>query len=157
MMLSSRFQTWHDLVYRDANHHGVFNGLNLAGIDITGLFLAHRKNPGISLSRFISGMEPYYKVVAPRRGNLELLQRYPWLGKNAGSSSPSWEITLSASGVPLRVEPARAKVDAPAVSWVKPAKTYHSYYTRGRLTGSGSKATLTSSGRAYIDLLTGAF
>ena len=35
--------------------------------------------------------------------------------------------------------------------------TYHKYYTKSRLSGSGSSAKLTLSGRRYVDLIIGEF
>ncbi len=155
LLLSSRFQQWHDLHHRTPNHHGIYNGLIRAGIDIAGLHLAHRGNSEISVSQFLKRMEVYYKVLVPNRGTLELTKRYPWLG-SAGSSA-SLEISLSRSGVPLAVDSSSKPVGTPVVSWVKSSPTYHSYNTRGLLTGSGSSAGLSQEGVAYIRLLSGEF
>lgn len=155
LLLHSDFGKWHDRHYRDPNYHGAYNGLNMVGIDIAGLFKKHKANPKIELPDFIGGMQPYYKVTAP--GKLpEIAKRYPWLLRG-GKSGSAWEITFSASGVPLAVEAAESKPAAPYVNWVKPSSTSHSYLTNGRLSGSGSKATLSSSGSRYIQLIMGTF
>lgn len=156
LFLSSRFPTWHDQRFNTPNHHSTYNGLNLAGLDIAGLFQAHRANPKLSLPDFIGRMSPYYKVLVPNRGPLEIVKRYPWLDKG-GRGGASWEIALSRSGFPLGVTSSATRVSAPAVSWVAHSPTYHSYNTIGRLTGSGSSAGLSASGLSYIQLLTGQF
>ena len=159
LLLNGRFAEWHDIRYRTANRHGKYNGLNLAGIDIAGLYLAHRRDPNISIPLFVARMKPYYKVVVPRTGRMEVLRNYPWLGRNMGSEAgkPSWEITFSSSGIPLAIGPSARKVAAPVVSWVKSSSVSHGWNTRNRLTGSGASAKLSSSGQRYIQLVTGQF
>jgi len=103
----------------------------------------------------VKGLNPYYKVLVPNTGKMELLTRYPWLGKR--SSAPAYEIWLTGSGIPINVVPHKKKVPYPAVSWVRYSPTYHKYYTKKRLGGTGSTASLTKSGRQYIDLLCGGF
>lgn len=157
MFLSSNFEKWHNAHFPSPNYHGVYNGLNLEGLDIAGIFLAHRGDPNLTLPDFIKRMPVYFKVLVPNRGRLEIVKRYPWLAEGSPSEGASWEISLSSSGIPLAVKPSSKSVSQPVVSWVKNSPTYHSYYTRNRLTGSGSSAGLSSSGQSYIRLLTGAF
>lgn len=156
-LLSDRFKAFHSKHYRSPNYHGNFNGINLAGIDIAGLYKRHRENPNINIPEFLSRMEVHHKAIVPRKGKMELLSRYPFLGRNLNQSSPSWEIHFSRSGIPLQISPSDQRVSRPTISWVKYSKTYHSYLTRGRLTGSGSKGGFSDSGLRYISLLTGQF
>lgn len=156
MLLSTRFDRWHDQNYKSPNYHADYNGLNMAGLDIAGIFKAHRSNSNLDLPGFVGRMSTYYKVLVPNRGKLEIVSRYPWLARGSGRGS-SWEISLSPSGVPLAVQGSSKKVNGYVVSWVKHSPTYHAYNTRGRLSGSGSSAALTSSGARYIQLLTGQF
>ena len=159
LLLSSRFEKWHNKHFTTPNHHGIHNGINLVGIDIAGLYQSHRGNPNITIPEFVAGMKTYYKVLVPNKGKFEFLDRYPWIGKNLhlARGNPSWEIHISKSGVPIAITPSTSKVTTPKVSWVQHSKTYHAYHTRSRLSGSGSTASLTDSGRRYVDLLTGQF
>jgi len=157
MMLHNKFGRWHDKHFTSPNHHGNHNGLNLVGIDITGLYMRHKDNPNITIPEFMKGMEAHHKVIVPRRGELQLLTRYPFLGEGTGTPSTSWEITFSSSGIPMKIVPSSRSVSQPTVSWVKYSSTYHSYLTRGRLTGSGSSAGLSDSGLRYIQLIMGTF
>ncbi|MFT5470296.1 MAG: murein DD-endopeptidase MepM/ murein hydrolase activator NlpD [Verrucomicrobiales bacterium] len=159
LLLSSRFEKWHDKHHTSPNHHGLYNGINMVGIDIAGLLIRHRENPNITIPEFIAGMNVYYKVLVPNKGKMELLERYPWIGKNLhlARGNPSWEIHFSKSGVPIAVVPFAEKVNQARVSWVQYSKTFHSYYTRSRVGGSGSKGSLTDSGKKYVELLTGQF
>ncbi len=159
LLLSSRFETYHKKHFRSPNYHGIYNGINLAGIDIAGLYLKHKENPAISIPQFMAGMKVHHKTLVPRKGKLEILTRYPFLGQNLhlANSAPSWEIHFSRSGIPLKIMPSQTRVNSPTITWVEYSKTYHSYLTRDRLTGSGSKAGYSDSGLRYIQLLTGQF
>ena len=159
LVLHTGFKKWYDSHFNSPNYHGRFHGFNLVGIDVAGLYKAHRVNPDITIPQFIARMAPYFKVVVPKKGRLELLGRYPWLGRNMAQpgESPSWEITFSSSGVPLAVSPSRMPVSAPAISWVKYSPVSHGYNTKRRLTGSGSTAQLTPNGLSYVKLVAGQF
>ena len=159
MLVSDRFGKWHDTHFRSRNHHGIYNGFNLVGLDVSGLLHSHKEDPNIRLSEFIPLAGAYYKVTARNDSDFQLIKRYPWLLKNADKAvgNPSWEITFSSTGLPLSVEPSTRSVTYPAVTWVKPSSIDHSYNTSNRIQGTGSKATLTGPGSRYIQLIMGTF
>jgi hypothetical protein len=158
-MLSRRFQKWYGKYFTSPNRHGIYNGINLVGLDIAGLYLAHQRNPSITIPQFMSGMRVYWKVLIANKGTPALLKLYPWLARDmaAAKGNPSWEISLSSSGVPLAVAPSAKAVRTPTVSWVSYSATPHAWNTRSRLNGNKSSATLNASGRRYIQLLSGDF
>lgn len=158
LFLSSRFEDWHTKNFRPSpNHHGVWNGLNLSGLNVAGFFLAQRSNPALTAAEFVKQTEPAWKVVVPRKGELELLKNYPWLGENAPQASPSWEFTLAESGLPVAIKASTTTVAKPTVTWVKNRGMPHGYCTRGYISGSGDTGALTSSGARFVELLTGDF
>lgn len=158
LILNTRFDAWHTRNFRPSpNHHGIYNGLNLTGINIAGFLIAHHQNPALRISDFIKGMEATWKVTVPRKNKLELLEHYPWLGEGVEQASPSWEFTLSDSGLPLQIKPSAMTAAKPQVTWVKNRGIPHSYYTRGYVSGSGDTGALTSSGFRFMELLTGDF
>lgn len=158
MLSSLRFDDWHQEVYGTENKHGIHNGLNLTGIDLAGLYLALKKDPDLSIPSFLKRTPTYYKVTCPRRGPLELADRYPWLRRgDHARPSPSWEISLSPSGIPLAVVPSHRQVSKPLITYVRTTQSSHEYYTRGRVTGTGRRASLSRTGARYIALLTGDF
>ncbi len=152
LMLSSDFEAWHQKWFPDdVNDHGIYNGLNLAGIDAARFLVANREPAALSVGDFLAGEEIYYKVVVPARGRFELIDRYPWI-LEGDPSGGGWEISFHASGLPLRVR----AVPRPAevfVSWVKPSRAAHSLQTRNWISGTGSRASLTETGLKYLDLL----
>ncbi len=158
LVLSLRFDDWHKEVMGASNPHGIHNGLNLSGMDFPTLLLALQKNPDLTIPAYLKTVPVYYKVTIPRRGPLEMIQRYPWMAIGDHSRpSPSWVISFSASGLPVGVAPSQRGVPKPLVTFVRTTQSRHEYYTVNRLSGTGRRATLTSSGQRYINLIIGEF
>ncbi|MCB1232053.1 MAG: M23 family metallopeptidase [Verrucomicrobiae bacterium] len=159
MMMSERFQAWYETRYTSENLHGNFNGFNLTGLDLATVFHSYRANPNLTIAEFLSHETPYYKVAVPNRGKPELLERYPWLGKNTGTAigNPSWEFTFNQYGVPLAIAPGKYEVKSPALSWVRDSKVNHAYNTLARVSGIGDQGQLSSSGVGYVQLASGSF
>lgn len=158
LLLSDRFEKWHASRFQTPNHHGIYNGLNLVGIDLARLYQERKEDPSLTVATFLTREKVHHKVRVPAQGKFPLLARYPFLLKQPAPGQPAaWEIHFNQSGVPLAVYPSSVPASAPVVTWVVPSKTYHAYSTRGRLTGSGSSAALSSSGLNYLSLVTGQF
>ncbi len=141
------------------NIHRNYSGLNLIGMDVARFLEEYQDNPSLTLREFLDGEEPYFKVHTSSAKKPGILKRHPFLGKNMQNESKvqSWEITFNRAGVPLSFEPIEEDSMSTKVVWVKTVNTNHSYLTSGRLSGSGSKASLTSSGTRFVDLLTEKF
>jgi murein DD-endopeptidase MepM/ murein hydrolase activator NlpD len=156
LMFSRQFEAWYDTYFRnDPNRHGVYNGMNLAGLDVARLFLALRKNPALSIPEFLTGEEAFYKVAVPKARHFDLPQLYPWMvaaGKR--TSGESWEISFARSGVPLRIEPSDKRGAQPELTYVTKASTEYSYLTRDMVAGHQGNAHLTSYGAQLMRLLT---
>lgn len=158
ILLSLQFDSWHKMRFGTENKHGIHNGMNLAGLDIARLLLTHHRNPSLSLPAFLDSEPIYYKVTCPRRGKLELADRYPWIRRGAHHRpSPSWEISFTASGFPLAIAPSHREVPRPLITYVRTAQTRHEYFTLSRLTGTGRRASLSKSGLQHLSLVTGEF
>jgi murein DD-endopeptidase MepM/ murein hydrolase activator NlpD len=155
LMLSGRYQDWNPKML---NYHGLFNGMNLAGLDVAAFFLAHKTKPDLTLSQFLATYPAYYKVTIPNKGPVEMTSRYPWLLKTpAISATASWEISFSDTGMPLAIRASQRSVTQPTVTAVQPSTIPHRYKTRGLISGEGSRATLGSDGLNLIKLLSGDF
>jgi murein DD-endopeptidase MepM/ murein hydrolase activator NlpD len=159
LLLSLRFDAWHkETTGGEPNPHGIHNGLNLSGMDFPALLLAQQQNPDLTIPAYLKTVPVYYKVTIPRRGPLEIVKRYPWMAIGDHSRpSPSWELSFSASGLPVGVAPSQRRVPKPLVTFVRATQSRHEYYTISRLSGTGRRATLTGSGQRYIKLVTGEF
>lgn len=158
IIMHSKFEDWHATFAGGSNHHGVYNGMNLAGMDITRLFLTHRKQPNLSIPDFVRSTPVHFKVLVPRNGKMELHRRYPWLlTGNSANPWPSWEISFSSTGFPVAIAPYRQAVNSPTVSYTKPAPVRPWMVTRSLVHGSGDEPYLGPSGKSLLALITGNF
>ena len=158
VMVQRGYNHWHAHYFGSANRHGVYNGMNMSGLDVSESLIKSNSNKSLTINQFIKTIPVYFKVTIPRKGPLDIATRYPYIRKgNHESASSSWEISYAATGFPLAVAPSMRRVSKPIVTYVRPTKSNHSYHTRGLISGEGSSATITSSGRKTIGLLTGDF
>jgi murein DD-endopeptidase MepM/ murein hydrolase activator NlpD len=155
LMLSREFEPWYDAHFKnDPNRHGLYNGLNLAGIDLARLYLALRAQPSLTMSEFLGQETTFYKVTLPGSKHFDLLKRYRWLLRSPPAhNAKSWEISFAQSGVPLRIEPGSKEVAQPELSYFKKSGARYYDLTRGTLTGRGDRAALTENGREWMRLL----
>lgn len=155
LMLSRQFEAWHANFFKnEANHHGLYNGLNLVGIDIARLYLALQKRPGLTIPEFLSEEETLYRVLLPPSRNFDLPKFYPWmLGEKSGGNPPSWEVSFNRAGVPLKIRPGTKPVTEPELSYLKPGGAPSGVLTMDRLAGRGANAHLTEKGRNAMRLL----
>ena len=155
LMFSRKFEAWYNTFFRnDPNHHDIYNGMNLAGIDVARLYLALRKNPALTIPEFLKDEETFYKVTLPKARHLDLATLYPWMiagGKR--NNAASWEVSFARSGVPLRIEPSDRHVAQPELSYVKKSSTECSYLTRDIVSGRGATTHLTNYGAQLMRLL----
>ena len=155
LLLSRRFEAWYgNFVKNDPNRHGLYSGLNLTGIDIAKYYLAQRQQPGLSVPRFLDGERTFYKVALPATAGFDLHPRYPWmLAKKPDATPPSWIVSFSAAGIPLKVEAGENTVTTPTLVFTDKRSGSYSRLTRGVLTGSGATARLSESGLRQMQLL----
>ena len=155
LMRSHQFEAWYDAFFKnDPNHHGIYNGMNLAGLDIARLYLALRKNPSLTIPEFLSNEETFYKVILPKSRHFELPKLYPWLLAPANrNEKSSWEISFTRSGLPVKVQPSDKHVTQPELSYVKKSPIHYSYLTRDVISGHDGSAQLTNYGKQLMRLL----
>lgn len=156
LLLSRRFESWYgNYVKNDPNRHGLYNGLNLTGIDIARFYLAQQKRPGLTVPQFLSNEDAFYKVKLPASRGFDLPQRYPWLVRKTGAPAPiSWEVSFNQAGVPLKIEAEASVVAAPVLSFIEKRNGNYSNFTRGVVTGNSAPARLSESGERLMLLLT---
>ena len=154
LMLSRQFEAWYDAFFKkDPNHNGIYNGFNLAGLDIARFFLALRKNPSLTVPQFLGGEETFYKVTLPKSPNFELPKLYPWMVASNRNEKSSWEVSFAQSGVPLKIEPSDRRVTQPELSYVTKSSIDYSYLTRDIVSGREGNAHLTNYGKQLMRLL----
>jgi murein DD-endopeptidase MepM/ murein hydrolase activator NlpD len=156
LLLNTHFEAWHEATFpSETNHHGIYNGINLAGLDLPQLILALRSNPSLTIPAFLNREQAAFKVLIPNSANFELPRRYPWMIEGLPNEKPaSWEVSFADSGLPLRMHPSDRAVNGAELSWVKTSPLDARYFTRGNVAGRGGDAHLTDSGKALMRLLT---
>ena len=155
LMLSRQFESWHDHFFKsDPNRNGLYNGLNLAGIDIARLYLALQKRPDLTIPDFLAGEETLYRVLLPTSRNFDLRKSYPWMvQQKAEGETRSWEVSFNRAGVPLKIQASAKSVAEPELSYLKPGGTDARLLTNERVTGRGEDARLTEKGKQFMRLL----
>ena len=155
MLLSTDFDTWHDKHFKGSkNYHGNHNGLNMAGLDIGAFYIIQNRDKSMTIPSFVKTQKVYYQVTIPRNGPLALLERYPWLASgDINKRTPSWELAFTASGLPVSITPSMRQVTAPRVTSVPKCLSKHEYHTKGIISGTGYRATLSKAGIRFIELI----
>ena len=156
LIMTHNFQEWYNAVHPrdDPNHHGLYNGINLCGLNIARLYLALREKPSLTIPEFLSQEEIYYKVAFPKSRHFELPKLYPWMVIGSPKAEPrSWTVSFTRGGLPLRIEPSDRKVKLPEIAYVKPSRLSAFYQTNGIATGPTSHALLTGYGLQMMRLL----
>jgi murein DD-endopeptidase MepM/ murein hydrolase activator NlpD len=156
LMLSRRFEPWYDHFSKsDPNRQGLYNGINLIGLDIARLYLALQKRPSLTIPEFLAEEETFYRVLLPGSKNFDLARFYPWMIARKTEKLPvSWEISFNRVGVPVKIEPSEEPAAEPKLSYLKPIGVNASELTRGQIAGRGEGAHLTRKGKQFMRLLT---
>jgi murein DD-endopeptidase MepM/ murein hydrolase activator NlpD len=157
MLVSSQFNEWHEKSGAGTNFHGLFNGMNITGADAARFFVEHKANPALKFSEFIASTPVYFKVTVPSTSTPDFVKRYPWIARGHAEGAKSWEISFSATGLPVAFSPSQRLVSGPVLTSVRPSTVPHRYLTRGLVTGEGNRAELTGSGKQLVTLLTDNF
>ena len=154
LMLSRKFEAWHGTFFKnDPNRHGLYNGLNLAGLDIARLYLALQKRAGLTIPEFISQEETLYRVLLPPSRHFDLEKFYPWMVQTTNAEAASWEVSFNRAGVPLKIHPSAKAVSEPELSYLKPGGVDARLLTNERVAGRGGSARLTEKGKQFMRLL----
>ena len=157
LLLNQNFQQWYDSrKITSPNKHGIYNGLNICGINPSDALLHCKEGKAFSIKEYLASLNPQYTVRIPSgMGKPELATRYPFLiAKGTLTESPtSWEIAFSESGIPLSISPSSAPCASPVVIQALPHPFSQLYRTVNRISGSSKTPILTPSGASYMRLI----
>ena len=158
MLMSLHYDEWHKTNGGGTNYHGIFNGMNLAGTEVSRFFVEQKANPALQFSQFVGSTPVYFKVTVPLHEVPEFVKRHPWICHTPPAGpSHSWVISFSATGLPVEFEPSELDVPTAVVTSIRPSEIPHRYLTRGLITGDGNHATLSVAGKNLVSLLTDTF
>jgi murein DD-endopeptidase MepM/ murein hydrolase activator NlpD len=106
--VTDQFNAWYARRgFGNPNPHGIWNGMNLAGVDPLELFTL-QKNGGLrSLEEFFDRLPAAVTLRIARATEPDFVRRYPELVEQTGTTASSaasagWEITVNATGLPFR-------------------------------------------------------
>ncbi len=104
LMITQQFQAWYgSRGFGSKNQHGLWNGLNLMGIDPLDLFNALRDEDVDSLAEYFDEMKPVLRVRIASVRIPDFTERYPSLvERRDGSFVAGWDIWINATGLPFR-------------------------------------------------------
>lgn len=156
LMINDKFSEWYDGNIKSPNYHGNFNGLNLAGFDPAPLLIACNEGKRPRLSEHLATLEPSYTVRIPGKEVPFLGKTYPFMikpGKVPPAEVQSWDLSFSATGVPLSLAPSGDQVNEPELIWLKEEPLNPLYRTCYRVKSLGAgQFGLTASGKRYAML-----
>lgn len=157
VMLSEQFESWHQRHFAGSpNKHGLYNGLNLVGIDPSPILLESSKNPAFRLSDHIRGREPFYKITIPDSAALSIIRQHPWLVPDGEPANPpAWTIAFTQHGFPVEARAATEPVAEPRIAWIADTPQAYHHATRGIVSGSHGGPRLSDSGKRFVQLLRG--
>jgi murein DD-endopeptidase MepM/ murein hydrolase activator NlpD len=156
LMLNHNFQEWYATFHKrnDPNHHGIYNGINLVGLDIARLYLELREKPSLTIPQFLSEEQVYFQAALPKSRHFELPKLYPWmLSGNTPKEPRSWIVSFTRSALPLKIEPSDRRVKEPELTYVKPSLGSAAYLIDGIAIGSPARPRLTEHGKRMLQLL----
>ncbi len=154
LLWHDQFESWHPQNFSSPNKHGIYNGINLIGLDAAQFYLRQRENPSLTLPQFVRQEEPFFRVRLPASPHFQLPRRYPWLVEGDPSGARSWVVSFTAPGFPVSIEPSPEPATTPRVEWVASSKFPTAKMTRGLVEGSPGRPVLGQSGKKLIDLIT---
>lgn len=153
LMLSRDFEAWYQQGFRTPNHHGIYNGMNLLGLDLQALYLAHAQQPELSVAAWLRQSEAQFEISVPGSAQMELLKHYPWLRTGTMTGRPlSWKIRCNAWGLPLAVTADTAPMSDVQLTWLEKSTIPMYYRTRGLVSNQGK---LTLEGMRFVQLMAG--
>lgn len=162
LFLNDKFPFWFKARYpTERNDHGVWNGMNMAGLDPRMIFLLQRRQgTNFNLVQYIQNQTELFRVFT-RKKDFPFLKRYPALivrnPKVAHEGLAGYEISLNFNGVPIRLverTPSEVKNYSSLELLYVNADEQKKNPCRKFVTRKGSSWELTNYGLSYIELLT---
>jgi peptidoglycan LD-endopeptidase LytH len=107
VMMTRNFQSWYDRrKFGSRNEQGVWNGMNLMGIDPLDFFAAWRARRVDSMREYFAQLEPAVTLRIATRATPDFITRYPaLLTKPIPEGVAGWEIKCSWTGLPFSWTP----------------------------------------------------
>jgi murein DD-endopeptidase MepM/ murein hydrolase activator NlpD len=107
LWVTRNFQAWYDArKFGSPNEHGLFNGMNLMGIDPLDFMRKHRAGQVADFQTYFSQMEPAVRVRIATSRVPDFIQRYPaLLTRPMPALLGGWEVKFNWTGLPFAWTP----------------------------------------------------
>lgn len=134
---------------------GNYNGLNLFGLDPLDFYAAHRRDPELTMAKYIASVPPAFEAVLRGKSFPDYFRRYPQLWQGDAHNGGPIRMAVSESGAPLSGRNATAQEterlgnQRQAVLRVNPAALGRN--GRAYITQTGSQWQFTAKGREWAD------
>jgi murein DD-endopeptidase MepM/ murein hydrolase activator NlpD len=162
LRLTDQFQPWYDRQkFGSNNDHGVYNGMNLAGLDSFEAMNWLLRDRSRGIEDYFQTIKPAAIIEVATPMVPDFVRRYPGLvrgGPVEAGSVAGWRLTVTGFGLPLSLEPLRTlpsdradKGEAVIVA-IDPAEL-DKFACRDLVIRRGDDATLGSGGRQLLELL----
>jgi peptidoglycan LD-endopeptidase LytH len=103
LRVTDRFQEWYKARgFGSPNEHGLWNGMNLMGLDPLAFFARSRAGGLHSLDEIFAATPHALTLRIAEPGEPDFVRRYPSLVSPSAAGGTGWEVAFSATGVPLR-------------------------------------------------------
>lgn len=107
LRVSDRFGAWYAARgFGSPNPHGIWNGMNLTGLDPLAVFSRHRDGGFKSFVEVFADQPEAVVVYTARQGEPDFIRRYPELlvapPSSVAAAGAGWEITFNQTGLPFR-------------------------------------------------------
>ncbi len=107
LRMTDAFQAWYKRRgFGSPNEHGLYNGMNLMGVDPLEMFARYRAGGLTSLDQIFRELPAAVTLRIAHPGEPDFIRRYPSLLAGRDAISPAagagWEIDFGVTGVPLR-------------------------------------------------------
>lgn len=153
ILWNDAYEGWHNTHFTLPNKHGIYNGMNLMGLDAAEFYLQQREDPGLTLPAFIARLEPAFRVRIPDSPHFQLPRRYPWLVRGEAGQARSWVVRFTPTGFPVDISPSATPCDGPQVEWLGPKNLPYAKASRSLVEGPAGQPRLGESGQKLIQLL----
>lgn len=103
--MTDRFQDWYKATgFGSPNEHGLWNGMNLMGLDPLSFYERRRAGGLLRLAEVFAAEPVAVRARVARATEPDYARRYPvLLAEGAPPPGAGWEVELSVTGVPLRL------------------------------------------------------
>ena len=158
LKVTDNFQSWYNAQkFKSKNEHGVWNGMNMVGLDVLDFFRKAADGKIHNLNDYFQSIPEAFRLRIRTDKTPDLVKRYPsLLTSPAPSKTAGWDIAWSWYGLPTQITPLYPKTTQPGpdIQVLKMNKTLLALSKcRATLSKTGDQVKLGSHLKHYLTLM----